>query len=474
MVRVKPARRVAAWAAGVSAFGCWFAPIASAHGIAAKADLPIPAWMFAWAATLVLLASFAGLELLWRSPRLAASGTSSLFPLGRWLDALVGVWSVVAFSVCCWAGLTGTAVSTANILPTAVWVAFWVGVPVLSAIFGDVFRLLSPWRAVARAAGWVAARVSRRTLPEPAKWPQRFGCWPAVGGLVLMVWLELASSWRDEPSSLAVLALSYAAVQMIGISIWGVETWATRGDTFGVLFSLIAKISPLQRADGRLEVRVPLAAIARMQSLPGVQALLVVMVGATTFDGFTQGPVWADTSLWLTERAQGIGFAPQSAAEVAATVGLASGILVIGLIWLLGTSGTATVLEIPRREAAAKFVGLLIPVALAYMVAHYASLLIYQGQALGYLVSDPAGTGANWFGSVGWTVDYGLVSPTGIWWIQVVALIAGHVAALALAHDRALELAPDQAIATRSQVTMLIATVAYTTLGLWLLSAANL
>jgi len=430
--------------------------------------------MFAWAATVVLLASFAGLALLWRSPRLASSGTADLFRLGRWFDAVVGVWSVAAFAAVCWAGLTGTLVSTANILPTAVWVAFWVGVPVLSALFGDVFRLLSPWRALARGVGWLAARVRKRELPKPAPWPQRLGCWPAVGALVLMVWLELASSWRDEPSSLAVLALAYAAVQLIGISIWGVEVWTTRGDCFGVMFSLIAKMSPVQRVDGQIQLRVPLAAISRMGELPGVQALLIVLIGATTFDGFTQGPVWADASLWLTERGRGIGLAPQAASEAAATVGLAFGIFLIGAIWVLGTSGAASALSLARTEVAAKFVGLLIPVALAYMVAHYASLLIYQGQALGYLVSDPAGTGANWFGTAGWTIDYGVVSPTGVWWIQVVALIAGHVAALVLAHDRALELTPDQASATRSQVPMLIATVAYTTLGLWLLSAANL
>ena len=468
------ARRVAAWAALVCAVGCWSVPAASAHGVAAKADLPIPAWMFAWAASLVLLVSFAGLALLWRSPRLAASGTAELVSLGQWLDVVAGVWSVAAFAVVCWAGLTGTLVSTANILPTAVWVAFWVGVPVISAVFGDVFRLLSPWRALARGAGWIATRVGRIELPEPAKWPQRFGCWPAAVGLILMVWLELASSWRDEPAALAVLALAYAAVQMIGISIWGVETWTTRGDTFGVLFTLIAKISPLERVEGRLRLRAPLAAISRMAELPGVQAMLIVMVGATTFDGFTQGPVWADISLWLTERWQAVGFGPQAAAEAASTVGLALAIGLIGLIWLLGSSGTASALGLSRREAAGRFVGLLIPIALAYIVAHYASLLIYQGQALGYLVSDPAGTGSNWLGTSSWTVDYGVVSPVGIWWIQLVALITGHVAALVLAHDRALELAPDQATATRSQVPMLIATVAYTTLGLWLLSAANL
>ena len=56
--------------------------------------------------------------------------------------------------------------------------------------------------------------------------------------------------------------------------------------------------------------------------------------------------------------------------------------------------------------------------------------------------------------------------------MQVGALVVGHVAALVLAHDRALELYGSARAATRSQVVMLILMVAFTCLGLWLLSAA--
>jgi len=468
------ARRIRAAVAAFALAAFAFPTPASAHGLAAKADLPIPAWMFAWAATVVLLVSFAGLALLWREPKLAASKVRDLFPLGSWLDVLLGLFGVAAFSVVCWAGLTGTFVATANIAPTAVWVAFWVGVPVLSALFGDVFRLLSPWRALARGVGWVASRVSPSGLPAPAAWPERLGCRPAAAGLVLMAWLELASTWRDDPSALAVLALAYAAVQIVGMSIWGVDTWTQRGDSFGVAFSLIARIAPFERSEGRLRLRVPLAALSRLKPLPGMQAVLVVLVGATTFDGFTQGPSWASAELWLSKHARDLGFQPIAASEVAATVGLTCAIVVVAAIWAAGTSGAASALSSERREAGASFAAVLVPIALAYAVAHYASLLLFQGQALGYLISDPAGTGADWFGTAASTIDYSIVSPTGIWWIQVAALVLGHIAALMLAHDRALELAEDPAVATRSQIPMLIATVAFTSLGLWLLSAANL
>lgn len=353
---------------------------AFAHGLAAKADLPIPAWLFAWAATLVLLLSFGALAVLWRRPVLAEADSRDLVPLGRWLDVLVGSFGVAVFAVTCWAGLTGTVVATANLAPTTVWVALWVAVPIASAMFGDVFRLLSPWRSIARAAGWVSGRVIPSGLPDTAEWPKRLGCVPAIAGLVLMAWLELASSWRDEPSSLAILALAYAAIQLVGMSIWGVDAWSSRGDSFGVAFSLISRIAPFERVDGVLRWRLPLSALSRLPLIPGLEGVALVLVGATTFDGFTQGPAWANWSAWLAARGRDLGLGPTVASEVAATVGLAAAIAVVCAIWFAGTAGAAGPLSIPRLDAARRFAGVLVPIALAYTIAHYASMLLIQGQ----------------------------------------------------------------------------------------------
>jgi hypothetical protein len=125
------------------------------------------------------------------------------------------------------------------------------------------------------------------------------------------------------------------------------------------------------------------------------------------------------------------------------------------------------------RELMGRFAHTLIPIAFAYAIAHYFSLLAYQGQAVWWLASDPLGNGSNWFGTAGGSIDYGVVSATGIWYVQVVALVAGHVAALILAHDRALALYDSPRDATRSQIAMLIVMVAFTSLGLWLLSVSN-
>jgi len=98
---------------------------------------------------------------------------------------------------------------------------------------------------------------------------------------------------------------------------------------------------------------------------------------------------------------------------------------------------------------------------------------VTQGQATASLISDPFGTGANLFGTAGTRIDYGLLSAAMIWYVQVAALVAGHVSGLALAHDRALVVYGDSHQAAESQRWMLAVMVTFTCLGLWLLSVVN-
>jgi uncharacterized membrane protein YhaH (DUF805 family) len=148
--------------------------------------------------------------------------------------------------------------------------------------------------------------------------------------------------------------------------------------------------------------------------------------------------------------------------------------MIVGGIYRFGVLGMHSV---DRRAAtgvlAGRFVHTLVPIALAYVVAHYFSLLVYEGQAIGYLASDPLGNGSNIFGTADSQVDFGVLTPNSIWYVQVGALILGHVAGLALAHDRALVLYRRPRDAIRSQYWMLVVMVGFTSLGLWLLSSAR-
>jgi hypothetical protein len=446
-----------------------------AHGLVGRQDLPIPRWLFAWGAATVLVVSFVGLATLWPQPRLQRYQERVVASLPRVFEVLCGAFGIAVFGLVVYAGLAGNQTATANLAPTVIYVLFWVGLPFLSAIAGDVFRPFNPWRALARGVGWVAKRVgSADALPEPLTYPERLGRWPAAAGILVFAWVELVYVDKSDPSQLAVMALAYAAAQLVGMSLYGVEPWERRGDAFAVYFNLFARLSPFDLRDRRVVVRKPLAAVVPLTPVAGTVALLCTMIGTTSFDGFSQGATWNSLAPHLQNFFLDLGLNAEHALEAAMTVGLAGMVALVAGLFRLGVSGMHTVGEgHTTPELAGRFVHTLVPIALAYVVAHYFSLLAYNGQATAYLASDPLGDGSDLLGTGDSTIDYNVISATGIWYVQVAALVLGHVCGLILAHDRAIAMYRSARDATRSQYWMLAVMVSFTSLGLWLLSAAN-
>jgi hypothetical protein len=468
-------RRLGAAGTSVLAAALALPTSASAHGLVGKQDLPIPRWLFAWAAAIVLVVSFVALAVLWPRPRLEEPRERRLLRVPAGLEALTGLIGVGILVIVVYAGLAGVQTSTANLTPTVVYVLFWVGIPVLSVLFGDVFRAFNPWLAIGRATGWLVKRVGAGADPIP--YPERLGRWPATLGILAFAWVELAYTNKADPSTLSIMILAYTATQIVGMSVYGTEAWSRNGDAFGVYFGLFSRLSPLHWVRGELRGRAPLAGAPLLDPVRGTVPLLCTMIGTTSFDGFSQGPLWTGTNglgIQLQHRFLDLGLNAEHALEVAFTIGLVGVVLVIGGLYRLGVLGMRSVGEgHAATELGRRFVHSLIPIALAYVIAHYCSLLLYQGQAIGYLISDPLGHGSDIFGTAGKTIDYNVINANGVWYVQVVALVTGHAAGLALAHDRALSTYRSARAATRSQYWMLVVMIGFTSLGLWLLSAAN-
>ena len=221
-------------------------------------------------------------------------------------------------------------------------------------------------------------------------------------------------------------------------------------------------------------MRPLLSGVTRLDPLPGTVAVLVVAIATTTFDGASEGPLWTDAALWIQERLLDLGLSASGALDVAYALGLLLAVLLVAVLYHLGIRGMETVdRSHSRGELAGRFVHSLVPIALAYMVAHYFSQLVYQGQAAVFLASDPLGRGWDLFGGADRAIDYSVLTANGVWYVQVGSLVLGHVAGLVLAHDRALVVFRDARRATSSQYWMLAVMIAFTSLGLWLLSAAN-
>ena len=468
--------RVALVLAAALAAASVLAPDALAHGVVGREDLPIPRWLFGWAATAVLVLSFVALAVLWPQPRLEGAREREVLRVPRALDVLAGAFGVAIFGIVVWAGFAGTQSVQANLAPIFVYVFFWNFMPVLSLVLGDVFRAVNPWRAIARAASWIAQRFGSGGLPDALPYPERLGYWPATALIFAFAVVELSvrPSIGEDPSWLAIFALVYAAIQLVGMALYGIEEWTQRGDGFAVFFRLFSTLSPLHWHDGRLFVRPPLSGVTRLAALPGLVALLAVVIGTTSFDGMSGNNWWTDLVLDLQEPLTDLGVSATLAQELLYGLGMLTIVALLGGLFWLGVLGMRTVdTTHSARELAGRFAPSLVPIALAYLVAHYFSQMAYQGQAVAYLASDPLGKGWDIFGTATSTIDYTIVSANGIWYAQVTALVLGHVAGLVLAHDRALTVFNDPRRATRSQYWMLAVMVAFTSLGLWLLSSSN-
>ena len=452
-----------------------------AHGLVGRSDLPIPEWLFVYAAAAVLVASFVALAVLWPRPQLEEDRWRPLpRGIGRALasppvEILCGAIGVFLLGVVVWSGLSGIQTAAANFAPTFVYVTFWLGLVPLSVLFGDVFRAFNPWRAVGKAVSWVAQKAAGGSLPAPLEYPRGLGHWPAAVGIFLFAVLELVVGDGDLPENVAIAALVYSAFTWIAMALYGVDAWIERGEAFSVYFNLFSRLSPLERRGDEVGLRRPLSGLAGLRPLPGTVPLLAVMIGSVSFDGFSESNPWNDVSPDIASFLVDRGLTPERALETTFLLGLAGAVLVIYTLYRLAMLGVRSVGGgYDASTLAGRFVHSLVPIALAYVAAHYLTLLLYQGQAIWSLASNPLGeSGTDYFGTADRAIDYGVIGATAAWYWQVGFVVTGHVAGLSLAHDRALVMYEEAKLAVRSQYWVLMVMVLFTCLALWLLSEAN-
>jgi hypothetical protein len=451
-----------------------------AHGLVARSDLPIPEWLFGWAAAMVLVVSFVALAILWPEPKLERDAWRSLpYWVGRALtsrpvEILCGAVGAFLLGLVIYTGLEGVQSSTANFAPTFIYVIFWLALVPLSVLFGDVFRAFNPWRAIGRGVAWVARIAARGELPAPLAYPEKLGRWPAAAGIFCFAAIELVAANGDRPENLAIATLIYSALTFIGMALYGVERWCDRGEAFSVYFNLFSRISPVETRGRRVGLRKPLSGLAALPPAAGTVPLLAVMIGSVTFDGASEAKPWTSISPDIAQFFQDLGLSPQNSLELAFLIGLIAAILLVFGFYRLGILGAKSVGGgFGANRLANAFAHSLVPIALAYVSAHYFTLLLFQGQALAYLASDPLGDGSDIFGTADNQINYTIIGGEATWYWQVGFVVAGHVAALILAHDRALAMYEDAKQAVRSQYWMLAVMVGFTSLALWLLSQAN-
>ncbi|QYC44284.1 hypothetical protein Nocox_33570 [Nonomuraea coxensis DSM 45129] len=439
-----------------------------AHGIGSRHDLPIPAFYAFAGALAALLVSFLGLAVLWADSRFRGQEAGRALPRAvrrladaratrvtlRALGLLVAAFTLVT-------ALFGPDDPERNPAPTLVYVIFWVGLVPASLLLGPVWRLVNPLRAIHLALSRLAGLGRDR---EP---PHRLGHWPAAAGLLAFTWLELVAPEPAANASLLVFFGCYATVHLAGALAYG-PRWFDHCDAFEVYSALIGRLAPLgRRADGRLVLRNPFHGLDAITPAPGLVATVCVMLASTAYDGFSDAPAWVNT---LQSAAAG--------PTVTGTLGLLAAVAGVALLYgaciavasLIGVAPRMAGHR-PRGGNLGAFAHSLVPIAVGYLIAHYFSLLVIEGQRAFILASDPLDTGLDLLGTAARTVDEGLVGPGAIASVQVVSIVAGHVLGVVAAHDRSVRLfAPARAVA--GQIPLFVLMVCYTLGGLTLLLAA--
>lgn len=422
---------------------------------AAHGEFPMPLWLFVYAVVAVVLLTALALRMLWPTPRLA--DLSQGRPVPEWIDNIAvwggrifGVFVSATFTVTLAAAWFGERSTAINLAPTAFYVAFWVGVPILTVFVGDVWTRVNPLAVAGRALD----RISRRDRPGP---PAGFwgSHWPAAAGLLAFVWTELAYHEPYSVDATGTFLGVYVAVMLAGAGWFG-SAWLRTGDGFAVFFSLLASLAPLRRVEGALRWRWPGTGLGEIEVRDGTLAVLAVIVGAIGFDGVARGRWWLDI----------IGGRSPWDQTLVSTLGLLLCVAVVLAVFTLVTRAAARLGgddDVASKAVTDRWVPVLVPVAFGLFVAHSFALLVIDGQAFWSLLSDPFGWDWDLFGSADRLIDPELVSAHTIAWAQVFGIAIGHVSALVAAHDVAVV---GYQLRTASQVqTVFVGAVVATAVG---------
>jgi hypothetical protein len=470
--------------AGAAALGC--AGPAAAHSFGQVYTLPVPFWLYAWAAAAALVLSFLVAGLFLADAGRAATSHERAFAhrLPAKLVAALRAASVLVLALCIVTGFAGTRSVYANFNMTCFWVVFVLGFAWLSALVGDLYALINPWRALAGATASFVPAFGRGRRPYPA----RAGYWPALVLYFAFIWLELFG--RVTPFALSVALSVYTAITLAAVWWVGAEAWFRYGEIFSVFLRLVARLAPVEFAAGadgaptaRFRLRTPLSGLlGRAPEPPTLLLFGLFVLSATAFDGLHEARPWVRL-FWsdLYRAVLSHWYGPDLFAAFPQLTALyrgwqAGGLLASPFLYLAAYSGAIWLMDriTARRHGVAalraRFFHSLLPIALAYHVAHYFTLLLGQGPKVLALVSDPLGYGWNLFGTAGWLRGVWLPEPTAVWHAQVAVILAGHVAGVVVAHLEALRIFGNRRTAVLSQLPMLALMVAFTVAGLWILS----
>lgn len=364
------------------------------------------------------------------------------------------ILGVVALVLAVYFGYEGPQLATASLTILLTFAGVRAGLPIVTYLVGNVWPVLNPWRTI--------------TLFSPSafrEYPARLQRWPAVAGLLLLIWVEVIFPVSTVPRVLASAILVYTALTLAGAILFGPDPWFENADPLSVAFRLYGAVAPIQRYPESLRVKLPGSELTDTEWLTDESdvAFVIALIWDLTYSGFiTTGP--GATTIKVLVRA--LSFVPVTvelrAAAVYTALLLVGYAVFFGAYWYAGrVSRQTTGTYITARTIALRFAPPLLAIAAGYHLAHYVGLFLSLSPALVMAILSPLSPPAN-----------PLVLTTPPWFdgLKIAFVLIGHLLAVWAAHTAAYDLFSSRLVAIRSQYPFVIVMIGYTVASLWILS----
>ena len=384
--------------------------VAVAHGLSPLYQSPLPLAVYLTGAAATVALSF--VFVLARDLRAAPAPEGRLEPVPAVVRYGLRVIGLLGWTWILAQGLAGGS-SDAAVAGLFLWVYGWVGVAILSALVFPVWEWLDPFTTIYDA---LAASLRRLGLHggAPAALPGWARLWPAVAGLVFLVWLELAAVPGND--GLAVVVAGYTVLTLALMAQFGRDPWRAHGDTFSVWFRTLNRLAATSVApspdpetndaaiDRRAVLRRPFASglINARWEAPRI-ILLAVGTGSILFDGLSQTVAFATT--------------------FGAPTLLPKSLLLLAFLGIIAVAALAVARTVSPGAIGAG----LLPIAVGYLVAHYLTFLLIDGQRIVIAVSDPLQQGWDLFGTAFFQPSAAWLPPGLVWTAQLAAVVGGHM-----------------------------------------------
>jgi hypothetical protein len=446
---IRPRLQRLAGAIGLTAVTLLWAPatvLAHALGPTYTSRLPLAVYLAGAAATVALSFVFVLVRDV-RAERVVSDDPGHPPPsIIRWGLRLLGLlgwlWIVAQ-------GVVGGS-SNADVASLFLWVYGWVGIALLSALIGPVWEWLDPFATLHDIGAAILRRVGVRGW-DAAAYPDSLGRWPAVIGFAIVVWLELVLD--ASPQVLFVVLLGYTALSLAMMAQFGRDRWRANADVFTVWFRLLGRLAPYALIPETRHIRRRAFASGLLERGWTAADVVVVAlgVGSILYDGLSQTQFWYDI----------FGVAPL----------LPRTVQMVGFLGIV----VAAALVVTRSVGLGATGAGLLPISTGYLVAHYLTYLLIDGQRIVVAISDPFQLGWNLFDTAFFEPGGDWLPPGLIWTIQLAAVVGGHMLGAWGGHVVAALDAPAGLSASalrRRQIPLAIVMVALTTLTLWSLGQA--